>query len=422
MVSTESIRRSVLWLWLAVSAFAAIEPSPYEFMFALAALAFFPGAVMLDRSMVPMIISMAFYNAAGFIALTPFVNITTSVTFTFITFYISLTMLLFAGIVAARPLERMAAIRSGYVFAAVVAAILGILGYFNVGHLGPYFTLYDNTRASGPFKDPNVFGPFLVPPIVWLCQDILLRRGGLVGTVLKLAPLLIAVLLSFSRGAVIDCLASLLMLIGLTFLTANTSALQRRTLMVAVGGAVLVLAIVVVALSIPSVRELAMQRATLTEDYDSGETGRFGNQLRAIPLLLDRPFGFGPLLFSTYFPQDPHEVFLSAFASFGWVGGLAFASFIAVTIYFGWALTFRRWSLQPQAVALWSACFPQILQGVQIDTSHWRHLFMMCGCIFGLAAAARQEIAARARQSSAKTMSAPIASAASITIAPPRRA
>jgi len=422
MVSTESIRRWVLWSWLAVSAFQSIEPSPYEFMFALAALAYFPGAVLFDRSMAPMILATAVYTAAGFLALTPYVDIPVSVSFTFITLYISLTMLLFAGIVAERPEARMQSIRSGYVVAAIVAALLGILGYFNVAHLGPYFTLYDNTRAAGPFKDPNVFAPFLVPPIVWVCQDVLLGRGGVLAAGLKLAPLLIAVLLSFSRGAVIDCLASLLMLIGLTFMTARTAAQQRRAAMVAAGAALLGLVLVVVALSIPGVRELVLARATLTQDYDAGETGRFGNQLRAIPLLLDRPFGFGPLLFNHYFPQDPHEVFLSAFASFGWLGGLAFATFIAVTLYFGWALTFRRWSLQPQAIAVWSACFPQILQGVQIDTSHWRHLFLMFGCIFGLAAAARREIAARARQSAANAMPTPSASEASMTMASPRRA
>ena len=95
--------------------------------------------------------------------------------------------------------------------------------------------------------------------------------------------------------------------------------------------------------------------------------------------------------FSHIFPQDPHDVFLSAFASFGWLGGLGFLSFIGVTVYLGWVLAFRRSTLQPQVVALWSALLPQILQGVQIDTSHWRHLFLMCGCLYGLAAAERVE-------------------------------
>ena len=149
-------------------------------------------------------------------------------------------------------------------------------------------------------------------------------------------------------------------------------------------------------LAIPTVRDLASERASLSEDYDSGEQGRFGNQLRSIPMLLDLPFGFGPLRFGHIFPQDPHEVFISAFASFGWLGGLAFLAFIAITLYYGWALSLRRSRLQPQIIALWSALFPQILQGVQIDTGHWRHLFLMCGCLFGFAAAVRRERQAEA--------------------------
>ena len=89
---------------------------------------------------------------------------------------------------AGSRLGRLRTIRpSAYVIAGVIAASLGILGYFNVAGLGELFSVYDNSRASGPFKDPNVFGPFLVPPIIWLTQDLLLKRGT---TLLRaLAPL-----------------------------------------------------------------------------------------------------------------------------------------------------------------------------------------------------------------------------------------
>lgn len=391
MIRTESLRQWVLWAFLAVSAFAAIEPSPYEFMFAVALLAFAGGGLRFDKVMAPLILTLAVWNVGGLLALTPFVDERESVTFIAITIYISLTTIFFAAVVAGAPSERMAVIRSGYMFAAIVAAVLGILGYFDIAGLGPYFTLYDNTRAMGPFKDPNVFGPFLVPPIVWLCQNVLARRGGFVATTAKLIVLLVGLFLSFSRGAIIDFVLSALMLLGLTFLTAPTSKERGRTVVVAVLGALLVVCLLAVILAIPTIRDMALSRASLAQDYDSGEEGRFGNQLRSIPMLLERPFGFGPLQFSHIFPQDPHEVFLSAFASFGWLGGLAFLAFIAATLYFGWALSFRRSPLQPQIIALWSSLFPQILQGVQIDTSHWRHLFLMIGCLYGFAAAERIE-------------------------------
>jgi hypothetical protein len=390
-IGVEPLRRWVLWLFLAVSAFAAIEPSPYEVMFFVALIAFAPGGLRFDRTIVPLVVTLALYDAGGLLSLAPWVDESESVTFIAITIYITLTTVFFAAVVAAAPAERMETIRRGYVFAGLVAAVLGILGYFDVAGLGPYFTLYDNTRAMGPFKDPNVFGPFLVPPMVWLSQDLMLRRGRPFVSAAKLSVLLLALLMSFSRGAIIDFIGSAALLLALTFLTAASPRDRARTVAIAAAGALLIVVVVVIALSVPAIRDMALERASLTEDYDTGEQGRFGNQLRSIPMLLELPFGFGPLRFGYIFPQDPHEVFLSAFASFGWLGGFAFFAFVAATLYFGWRLSFRRSPLQPQVVALWSALLPQILQGVQIDTGHWRHLFLMCGCIYGLAAADRRQ-------------------------------
>jgi len=390
-IGVEPLRRWVLWLFIAVSAFAAIEPSPYEAMFFVALIAFAPGGLRFDRAMTPLIVALAIYDAGGLLSLVPFVDESESVTFIAITIYITLTTLFFAGVVAAAPSERMATIRSGYIVAGLIAAVLGILGYFDVAGTGDYFTLYDNSRAMGPFKDPNVYGPFLVPPIVWLCHDLILRQARPFVAAVKLAVLLFGLLLSFSRGAIIDFIASGALLLGLTFLTATSARQSARTVAIAAILIALVGVLVAAALSVPEIRDFALERSSLSEDYDSGAQGRFGNQLRSIPMLLELPFGFGPLRFGHIFPQDPHEVFISAFASFGWVGGLAFLAFIAATLYFGWRLSFRRSSLQPQVVALWSALLPQLLQGVQIDTGHWRHLFLMCGCLYGLAAAERVE-------------------------------
>jgi hypothetical protein len=396
MLKLELLRQKALWVFLALSCLAAIEPSPYDLMFFAVLAVFWRGGLRFDKTMAPLIVSLLVYSAAELLALIPYVDEPDSVRFAGITTYISFTTFLFAAIVAASPASRMETIRSGYVFAALVASLLGILGYFDIAGLGPYFTLYDNTRAMGPFKDPNVFGPFLVPPIIWLCQDVLLRRGRLLAKALKLVVLLVAILLSFSRGAILDCIASAILLLGLTFVTSTSPKLRGRTVAVAVFGAILVAILLSIVLAIPEVRDLATSRASLVQDYDAGEQGRFGNQLRSIPLLLERPFGFGPYRFVQFFPQDPHEVFLSAFASGGWIGGLAFAAFIAVTLYLGCALALRRTALQREIIALWSALLPQILQGVQIDTSHWRHLFLMCGCLFGLAAAVRLEGGERA--------------------------
>jgi hypothetical protein len=396
MPLSESLRLKLLWLFLAVSAFAAIEPSPYEAMFFVCLIGFARGGLTFDATLSPLILTLFAFDAAGVIALIPYLDDSTSVSFTFISVYISLTTVLFAAMTAQNSLERMRAIRSGYVFAGMIAAILGLVGYFDLFGLSPYFTMYDGGRASGPFKDPNVFAPFLVAPIGWLAQDLLLKRGSVPLRLLMLLVLLAALFLSFSRGALIDGVMTLLLALGLTFVTTGSSKLRRRVVTSTVVGVVLVGGLLALALSVPSIREVALERATLQEDYDSGEQGRFGNQVRSIPLLLDRPLGFGPYRFSKFFPADPHEVFLSAFASFGWAGGIAFAVFVALTLYVAVTFAFRRSRVQTEFIGVVSAMLPQLFQGVQIDTMHWRHLFLLIGCLFGLAAAAQRETRGRA--------------------------
>jgi len=397
MIRIETLRRWTLWTFMAVSAFAAIEPSPYEFMFAVTVLAFARSGLSFDRAIIPMIVLLATLNAGGLLSLTPWVDERASVMFVAISVYIAVTAVFFAGLVANDPINRLSTIRSGYVVAGTLAAILGILGYFNVMGLGPYFTLYDNSRASGPFKDPNVFGPFLVPPIVWLAQDLLLKRKNAIGALGPLLIMLVGILLSFSRGAWGVVIASIALLIIFTFLTTRSAALRWRIVVLTALGVLGLVALVMAALSIPSISDILVSRATLNQEYDVGELGRFGAQLRSIPMLLDLPFGFGPLRFETIFPRNeaPHEVYINGFAAYGWLGGLSLIAFTGVTLYVGFRQVFQRSSLQADSIAIWASLLPQMVQGLQIDTDHWRHLFLMFGCLYGLASAARIERARR---------------------------
>ncbi len=166
-----------LWLFVACSATAIIEPSPYEICFRRRfARLWGARGLLFDRAMIPMIVGLALFNAGGVLALVPYIEDHESVTFVAISIYIAVTAVFFAALIAKSPLDRMRTIRSGYVVAGCIASGFAIVGYFNIGGLGEHFTLYG--RASGTFKDPNVLGSFLVPPIIWLTQDILLKRGA----------------------------------------------------------------------------------------------------------------------------------------------------------------------------------------------------------------------------------------------------
>ena len=388
-LSIASLQNGMLWLLVFSGGFAVIEPSPYEIVFMLAALVFALTGLRFNALLAPLFIGLVLFNIGGMLSLIPWIDNRDSVNFVIITFYVTLTAVFFACVMLDDPQGRLNVMRGAFILSALCASIAGILGYFDIAGLAEPFTKF--SRATGTFKDPNVLGPFLVLPLVWLAQGILLReRGGVLRTYLPLLIISTALFLSFSRGAWGVAAASVLMMVALTFITTRSSKLRLRIVGFGILGLVSLAAMLAIALSIPAIRDVFEIRASLSQDYDLGEFGRFGAQLRSIPMLLERPLGFGPLQFrGVFFGEDPHNVFINAFASYGWLGGLAFLAVNVMTLYVGWWLAFQRNALQPHAIALWSCLFIQLLQGFQIDTDHWRHLWLFMGCVWGLAAYAR---------------------------------
>jgi hypothetical protein len=92
------------------------------------------------------------------------------------------------------------------------------------------------------------------------------------------------------------------------------------------------------ALSVTDIADRFEDRAQLTKDYDEGVTGRFGNQLRSIPMLIERPNGFGPLRFRLFFGLEPHNSYIGGFANGGWLGGFSFLFLVLATTYVGFRL------------------------------------------------------------------------------------
>jgi hypothetical protein len=125
-------------------------------------------------------------------------------------------------------------------------------------------------------------------------------------------------------------------------------------------------------------------RATLTQEYDEGVTGRFGNQLRSLLMLPNLPFGFGPLRFRLTFGLDPHNSFIGAFANEGWLGGLVWLMMAASSVFVGMRLMTRPSPYRRLAQIFFPALLAILLQGFQIDIDHWRQLYLMLGAIWGL--------------------------------------
>jgi hypothetical protein len=331
---------------------------------------------------------------------------TRSVLFVLISVYMAATCVFFASLMLDQTAQRLETIKRGYIWSAVIASILGTIGYFDVGGMKELLTRSD--RAAGFFKDPNVYGPFLVLPLVWLADDIVgggWRERGRVtlsaiwGTFAPFLFILGGMFLSMSRGAWGVVVASTGLTIAMRFFLVADRRLRVRIATMTIIGLAVLAALLAVALTIPAIAELFTLRASLEQDYDGGALGRFGGQLRSIPMLLESPNGFGPLRFPLVVGnEDPHNVYINAFAAYGWLGGVSYFAFIGMTLFVGWWLTLRKGPYRSVALPLWACTFFHILQGLQIDSDHWRHFFLLVGLIWGLAGATyRHERAAQAQ-------------------------
>ncbi|WP_336814514.1 O-antigen ligase family protein [Bosea sp. MMO-172] len=395
IVSYDAIKRGTLWLLAVSSGIALIEPSPYEFVFLLVLFVFALTGIRFSQKLLPFALLLLGYNIGGIFSLIPWMDESASVRFTAVSVYLMITAVFLAGIMSQDAAARLETLRRGYLFAAWVSGIAALLGYFDIAGLGEIFTLYG--RASGTFKDPNVLGSYLALPIVYVLQRVMTGQTGIVRGLVTISIPLAAVFFAFSRGAWGVLAVATVLMTALTFLTAPNAAARARIVAMSVIALLAVTAALLVALSFEEVRAIFELRASLVQDYDGGVTGRFGNQWRAIPMLLEAPNGLGPLRFRWHFNQaDPHNVYINAFASYGWLGGLAWLGLTVATCYVGWRLVFRRGATQLHAIAIWSVLFVTILQGFQIDTDHWRHLYLLMGLVWGLAALPPESEAANA--------------------------
>ncbi len=389
VLSTRAVRNACVWMLFASGWLVFIEPAPFEIAFAVVFVVFLLTGMTLSMLYLPLIVLLIGYNIGGGLSLIGVAEDTRSIWFVVISAYMAVMALVIACIFSEDTKRRLELMKSGYTLAAVIASIAGIIGYFDIAGSADLLTLYG--RAKGTFKDPNVYGTFVVLPFVYLVQGFFLgthRRPLLAGSALLIIAF--GLFLSFSRGAWAVAVAAAMLCALLTFITSGSNKQRIRMVAIAIAGVALFAAILTVALQFESIRSTFEVRASLDQSYDQGETGRFGNQRRSIPLLLELPNGFGPLQFREYFPEDPHNTFLNAFASYGWLGGISYLGLIASTLIVGWSLVFRKTPWQQESIAIWSSLFFLILQGLQIDTDHWRHFYVLLGLTWGLMLASQR--------------------------------
>jgi hypothetical protein len=369
-----------------MSSVAFIEPSPHDVLMGVLAVAGLAAGMRFERILVLPFLLLLAWNVAGLMAVMQVPEQEKTIQYAATSVYLAIAAMLFAMIFAQNTVARMASMRSAYVLTAAIIAIVGAAGYFHAFPGAEMFTR--NDRALGAFKDPNVYGPFLILPALMLLERMIRERIELVALGF-LGLILFGELLSFSRGAWFHFAVSLLVVIFMALLTAPTPKARMRVVSMTIAGIGAMAVMLVILLSISSIGEMFTTRAQLIQSYDVGEGGRFLLQEKALSSVLDFPNGMGPFEFARVHGLQQHNVYLQAFLVYGWAGAMAYFLLVISTAWVGFRTALMRTPWQGYAIAALGTFVGEMAEGFIIDTDHWRHFYLILGIIWGLAAANR---------------------------------
>jgi len=374
----------VLFVTVLASAIAFIEPSPHDALMLVLVVACIAARVSFDRKLVPLVLLLVVWLLGAFLALIPVVDQKQTVQYVGTSAYLAVAAIVFAGLFCDGSLVRLAITRRAYVIAALLATATGYIGFF---HLLPGSDVFlFNDRVSATFKDPNVYAPFLIFPLVLLMVEMMTERVRLIALAVTLA-LFGGLVLSFSRGAWAHFAISAAAAMVILAVASGEPRVRARIVLFGIG-ALLAMALFFVALmSIGSVHDLLIERAKAIQPYDVGPGGRFWEQRLALSVILQSPNGLGPFEFSRIYGMQQHDVYMQGFLVYGWIGGAAYLTLVAVTAIIGLRAALVPAPWQPYLVGAAATFVGEACEGLIVDTDHWRHFFLLLGLVWGLTAA-----------------------------------
>jgi hypothetical protein len=268
-----------------------------------------------------------------------------------------------------------------YIVSCFIASVLGTVGFL-LQH--PLLT-WDG-RAKGLIDDPNMYGSFLIPAVMF-CAYLLTR----------------------TRTSKIMLLGAMLVIL-IAYIFFQNRRNPRRLLLIILGlimSAVLLPGIASIAS--PEFSERFLERLTIAQPYDLGEQGRYGRYLLVLPMILQNPIGVGVLQLEKIFPEPIHNIWLSSFVNYGWGGGISYV-WLAIGSVVVSLRNYRR-TQNDIPIVLMASLIGIVMCATLHEGEHWRHMWLLFGLVWGLNAfefGAAAETRAGAARPAAPRGSAPI--------------
>jgi len=360
-----------LFFSLAVSSFVVIEPSPYDLLIILLiGIGFAFSIYSFSKEMVSPIIILSVFLMSNLISLFFIKAIGPSIFFTAITFYLALTWIGIVGLSQRINQTRLQFILHGYLLSACLSAIIGILAYFNLIPFNDLFLMYG--RAKALFKDPNVYGPFLVMPVLFSLsmterKDMPIKKK--IFYYFTFLLLIAAVIISFSRAAWGNLFISLFIYLFLFKINLFKRRVHTVLFIVIVG-----IPSILFIIQTPIIQDLLVSRLSF-QNYDND---RFGTQLAAFERGISNPFGIGAGQSESIFQYSTHSLYARIFTENGVIGILSFILFLSVSMLK--ALS-SYWGSSREEGVFYLVIFASLIglafNSFFVDTLHWRHFWLL---------------------------------------------
>ncbi|TWF56698.1 O-antigen ligase [Neorhizobium alkalisoli] len=383
-ISMAALRLMTTWLLafgVFLSGFVISEPAPYELIMVAQIGLWFMLGLTISRTVAPLMVMLLVFNTSGLFSMLVMKDMSGAPMYFAISTFLALSAVFYAAVVE-NDYRRLNLIFRAWIIASIITALLGILGYFNAFPGAHVFTRYN--RAMGAFQDPNVFGPYLVAPLLYLLYRLL--TGSLLRAPLLLFGMMIlaiGIFLSFSRAAWGLMVFGAVVLPIVMLLKERSTAFRLKILLISVGAAVLLVLALAIALQIPQIADLFSNRAKLVQDYDGARLGRFERHKIGFLMAMERPLGLGPMAFGKIYGEDEHNIWLKTLTTYGWVGAITYQIMIWTSLWLGFKYMLRERPWQPYLMIAWVLILGHAMIGNVIDTDHWRHFYLLLGMLWG---------------------------------------
>ncbi len=359
---------------IALGVIVVFEPSPSDVAIAMLFVGgFLTGAFKWNHNLTLPNTLISLFVLANVVSLCYSIDLAKGAFYFGVTMFMIVSWVFVIGVLNKFGRQGADSIMTAYTVAGVASAFASILSYFNVLPLGEWLLFYD--RVKGLFKDPNVFGPYLVVVSIYSLHRFLLG-GSTWKRLAWLAYMLVGsvgVLLCYSRAAWMNYSLTLFIFFGL--LTIAGRGALRKNLSYFIISVVLIGGAIGYAMTIPQISEVVTYRSEL-QSYDAD---RFANFRAALKLGINNPLGVGPVQSYLMLDYATHNVYLRVFSENGIIGFLSFVAFLTITVVRTLLLSQKSADRSQRALfaLITAAICGTMLNSFTIDTLHWRHFWLL---------------------------------------------